>query len=1012
MREMPRIAGVSSFGAGGANAHVVIEEYVAPTAQTHDVNSPALVILSARNEDRLLEQVRLLMAAIAAPADIALADLAYTLQIGREAMEERLALIAHSVDDLRAKLSGIAAGATGLDDVFRGQVKRHREALGMLAADADMARTMETWAGRGKFDKLLDMWVKGLGFDWRKLYGANKPRRISLPSYPFARERYWIQPGGTEQPAQSARAALLHPLLHRNTSDLSGLRFSSHLSGEEFFLADHVVRGARILPGVAQLEMACSAVREMAGENCRIALQDITWIRPVVVGPEGMLLHIALHADEESDIAFEIYSDGNDGETLTYSQGWAAIVADDELDAGAAHDLAAIREQCDRAQWSAEACYAAFARAGLQYGPGFQGLADVLIGRDQVLARIALPSTLGIHDDLQRYRLHPSLLDAALQASLALLADGSEVALHLPFSLGALEEFGPCLPDMWALVRRSPGCAAGDAVQRLDIDLCDQAGAVRVRFKDFSMRGASEGGAMPGTEKSAARDRELLLMPVWDVVNNPAVKNVHVPTERAVMLGGTPVQQAAILAQFPQSAVLGMASMAQIADIEQSLRTHGQIDHLVWIVGHDGAGHLDDEALIAAQQQGVVLGFRLIKALLALGFDQRALRWSVITCDTQAVHGCDEPAPAHAGVHGFVGSMAKEFRRWQVRLLDMPNADPWPFEQLFQLPFDADGNALAWRSGQWFRQMLQPVETDSLRQTAPLYRQGGVYVVIGGAGGIGQAWSEHMVRQYRANIVWIGRRPSDEAIEQARSRLGAFGPTPMYIAADATDHGALERARDEVLSRFPAIHGVMHAAIALLDRSLVHMDEERLRAGLAAKVDVSVRMHQVFGALPLDFMLFCSSLLSFIKAAGQSNYAAGCTFKDAYALQLAKRAPYPVKVMNWGYWGGVGVVATDVYRERMAQQGIGSIEVGEGMLAIDNLLAAPVAQLGFLKVAPSGAKGGIFDLIGTAHVRAGVARYDSLGAALSAQPPGWPSASGKSTGCRWRFWAANCKLWA
>jgi polyketide synthase PksM len=142
----------------------------------------------------------------------------------------------------------------------------------------------------------------------------------------------------------------------------------------------------------------------------------------------------------------------------------------------------------------------------------------------------------------------------------------------------------------------------------------------------------------------------------------------------------------------------------------------------------------------------------------------------------------------------------------------------------------------------------------------------------------------------------------------------------------------------------------VHAAIVLLDRSLSQMDEARFVAALSAKVDVSVRLAQVFGRERLDFALFFSSMQSFTKAAGQSNYAAGCTFKDAFAQQLARHWSCPVKVMNWAYWGGVGVVASDGYRARMAQLGIGSIEPADGMAALDALLDGPLDWLAYMKV--------------------------------------------------------------
>ncbi|UMR33393.1 SDR family NAD(P)-dependent oxidoreductase [Massilia sp. MB5] len=981
-RELPRVAGISSFGAGGANAHVVIEEYtdVRPVAA---LRGPAVVLLSARDDERLQEQVRQLLAALAQPGQIALADLAYTLQVGREAMDERLALLASSLDDLRSKLEAVLAGETQLEEVYRGQVKRTAEALGGLAGDDDMAAAVDAWIEKGKLGKLLDLWVKGLAFDWRRLYrdgGSVRPRRISLPTYPFARERYWVQTSTAVESGETGGEMRLHPLVQRNTSDLAGLRFSSRLSGGEFFLSQHVVNGNRVLPGVAQLEMARSAVALAAGSDCRITVSDVVWARPVIVGDEGLLLHIALYPEDDGAVRFEIYADAADGETPSFSQGLAIIEEPGEAQTETC-DIQSIREQCQRAYLSAADFYPLCQRAGLEYGAAFQGIAELFLGEQQVLARIVLPEAARPEAD---YVWHPSVLDAALQATLAVQADAAGLPpLMLPFALEAVEQLAPCSANMWALVRYSTGSSASQRVPKLDIDLCDEDGQVCLRFHAFSLRAMAASQAGAAEDNTLPSEDKLLLAPVWNVVGETVADTVPAPDARPLIVGGTAAQQQAVAALYAQAQVLSLPAGAQAGVMEAALRAAGSFDHLLWIVeaGEDN----DDEELIAAQEAGVIAGFRLVKALLAIGMADQALGWTVLTCQSQSVHACDAIAPAHASVHGFIASMAKEFRRWQVRLLDMQAGAAWPWRQIFSLPFSTAGDALAWRSGQWFRQQLQPVRMAAPARTEAVYRDGGVYVIIGGAGGIGQALSEHLIRNYQANVFWIGRRTLDGEIEQAIARLGAFGPAPSYISADATDLHAMEAAREAILARFPRINGVVHAAIALLDKSLAQMDEDRLRAGLAAKVDISVRMAQVFGKLPLDFMLFCSSLLSFIKAAGQSNYAAGCTFKDAYSLQLAKRLPYPVKTMNWGYWGSVGVVASQAYRKRMAQQGIGSIEPEEGMLAIDALMAAPLPQLGFLKVTAAMARGSMQDLIGANRVDIHQSGYASVAAALNDQ---------------------------
>ena len=207
-QEYPRIAGISAFGAGGSNAHVVIEEYIPgnqeqPTVRVTPPN-PAIIVLSAKNEERLKEQAQRLLTAIKQQqltvADLAngyLDTIAYTLQVGREAMEERLGVITGSMEELAGKLGSFVAGEDGIGELYHGQVKRNQDALAVLTADEEMQETIQKWIERKKYGKLLDLWVKGLVFDWNRLYGENKPRRISLPTYPFARERYWAPVGVT-----------------------------------------------------------------------------------------------------------------------------------------------------------------------------------------------------------------------------------------------------------------------------------------------------------------------------------------------------------------------------------------------------------------------------------------------------------------------------------------------------------------------------------------------------------------------------------------------------------------------------------------------------------------------------------------------------------------------------------------------------------------------------------------------------------------------------------------------
>ncbi len=115
-----------------------------------------------------------------------------------------------------------------------------------------------------------------------------------------------------------------------------------------------------------------------------------------------------------------------------------------------------------------------------------------------------------------------------------------------------------------------------------------------------------------------------------------------------------------------------MCPRAQLLDAPQGLDENGwtaavggfgPIDHIFWIAP-DAPAAAHDDAMSSLQEQGVIALFRLTRGLLACGYATRDLGWTVLTFGAQRVLRADDVAPVHAAVHGFVGSMAKEFPLW------------------------------------------------------------------------------------------------------------------------------------------------------------------------------------------------------------------------------------------------------------------------------------------------------------------------------------------------------------
>ncbi|MFP5391438.1 MAG: SDR family NAD(P)-dependent oxidoreductase, partial [Gammaproteobacteria bacterium] len=303
-REAPRRAGVSSFGFGGANAHVVFEEYTggAVSAPSQPDGQPRLVVLSARTEARLRDAATQLLSALERD-DADLDRIAYTLQVGREAFDERLAMQATSVPQLRERLGQFLAGASA-PELHRARVARQDTALAMLDGD-ELRAAVASWVAKGQLDKLLALWVRGSEIDWRVLYAgrAALPQRVSLPGYPFARERHWPQAVVANVPAPAPAART--PVYLRKTWSASTAAPSAreHVGQALILASDRTMALARLVAAqvrgrIVNLLDAVARPGEFDADGGCIDLSGCAQDGPSLLAVLPWLQHLAARAQQ------------------------------------------------------------------------------------------------------------------------------------------------------------------------------------------------------------------------------------------------------------------------------------------------------------------------------------------------------------------------------------------------------------------------------------------------------------------------------------------------------------------------------------------------------------------------------------------------------------------------------------------------------------------------------------------------------------------------------------------
>ncbi len=289
----------------------------------------------------------------------------------------------------------------------------------------------------------------------------------------------------------------------------------------------------------------------------------------------------------------------------------------------------------------------------------------------------------------------------------------------------------------------------------------------------------------------------------------------------------------------------------------------------------------------------------------------------VVTAGLQAVgRGETVTAPERATLLGVVRTLPLEHPEISCAAVDVEApADPEEAERLAELLIaetlaPAAEPVVAWRGEERWVERFEPVRLGRAEGRRLPLRDQGVYLITGGLGGIGLVLAEDLARSVGARLVLTSRSgfPDDAADPRVRGvrRLEELGAEVLVVAADVTDEAAMREAVRQARERFGAVHGAIHAAGVPGGGLIALKTAEAAGRVLAPKVQGSLNLAAALEGEPLDFVALCSSTFAATGGVGQVDYCAANNFLDAFARQWSARGVRAVSI-GWGAWQEVGM---------------------------------------------------------------------------------------------------------
>ncbi|MFN8008645.1 MAG: SDR family NAD(P)-dependent oxidoreductase [Terriglobia bacterium] len=827
--------------------------------------------------------------------------------------------------------------------------------------------------GRGDWEQLLEslgrLYVRGAKVDWAGYDREYRRRKVSLPTYPFQRQRYWIEDRKTGQ-AASDRSAIIplqpskHPLLGSRLDLHSGSgthTWLSEISLEKYpFLRDHQVQNTVIVPATFYNEMVLEAALELFGEG-PLRLTGIENALPILL-TETHAQIVQLVLDEEGSGSANFQIVGRPGTSSEKS--WKLHVSGRiERFEGIAEQRILFKKEtvCQRCPEtvSGSEFYKSLAEKGNQWGACFQGVQAVWRTDGEALSRVIfLDSLLG-----RGYQFHPAWSDSCGHVLTATLSqENSASEKGGAFVGGGIEEVRFYRPpqggEIWAhAVLRNGGTASN--ILTGDLQMFDANGLLAevVGARLWYLEG----------DEDAAPDRveKWFVRSTWQP-SEEEVQEIKIGKAGPWLIladhngVGTAVKR--YLEGKDRRCVL-----LDTADGKEppgwSLASAENWEGAIHLLSLDAPPTSSVDTLNRALELSYVTALRLVQEL---NKGKKSAKLWLVTRGAQPVGVDDNPETiGTAALWGFGRTLALEHTELWGGLIDLdPNGSP--ADAALQIGQAVLGTSpedhLAFRGGRRFVARLMPYRP--LIEKAFHCRSNGCYLITGGLGGLGLMVARWLAEKGARRLILMGRTPLPPRSDwktcsgrQARQidkirEIESLGTSVHLAAVDVGSETELRHFFEGFEKEgWPPIRGVIHAAGIMQYESISDHTAASMHVVLKPKVTGGWLLHKILSDSPLDFFVLFSSASALLSSPLLASYAAANAFLDELA-HWRNAQNLPALSINWGLWAQVGMGAdfSETARSTTDLQGVATIAPKKGLEALEQLLLQREAQVGVIPI--------------------------------------------------------------